>query len=166
MLCACKKYFSDQKNEILLVNLDNHQIDDTCDTQNFEVYCFCPITIKKGSTIDEKGRKVDSINNDFFFVGGFDNDKKEGKIKLYKVIFPKSEKKKEYKIEYLQDIELYKVNENKNKQKKYNKLIFEGPINSIIQIKNRPNEGEILATCYDGNVYRFSSPNLTFYTEN
>ena len=50
-----------------------------------------------------------------------------------------------------------------------NRLIFEGPINCIIQIKNeknkenKKNKDKILATCYDGNVYSFSIPNLTFY---
>jgi hypothetical protein len=47
LLCACKKYFSDQKNGILLVNPqlnDNHDVNDPFyDTGDFEVYCFCPI---------------------------------------------------------------------------------------------------------------------------
>ena len=161
MLCACKKYFSDQKNGIFLVNPeinDKVQIDEPFyDTGNFEVYCFCPISIKKYSKIDENKKVESTTNNDYFFVGGFDIEKKEGKIRLYRVIF--SENKNKTKIEYLQDIELHK----ENKEKKKVKLMFEGPINCMIQIKNKKNEGKILATCYDGNVYLFSSPNLTFY---
>ena len=164
MLCACKKYFSDQKNGILLLNPeinDKVLIDEPFyDTGNFEVYCFCPISIKKYSKIDENKKDESITNNDYFFVGGFDVDKKEGKIRLYRVIF--SENKNKTKIEYLQDIELHKENKE-NKEKKKVKLMFEGPINCMIQIKNEKNEGKILATCYDGNVYLFSSPNLTFY---
>ena len=175
LLCACKKYFSDQKNGILLVYPqieDKRQMfENFCDTDHFEVYCFCPITIVKTTEITENG-KIDSKNSDFFFVGGFDNEKKEGKIRLYKIIFSeeKIKNKNEYlhdksntKIEYLQDIELYQEEQNKQKIK----LAFEGPISCIIQIKNdknnNPNKDRILATCYDGNVYSFSTPNLTFY---
>ena len=50
MLCACKQYLKNQKNGILVVNIEieknnkdinfNHIF---YETGNFEVYCFCPI---------------------------------------------------------------------------------------------------------------------------
>ena len=47
LLCACKKYNRNNKNGILLVNPnldDNKRMENEFyDTNNFEVYCFCPI---------------------------------------------------------------------------------------------------------------------------
>ena len=161
LLCACKKYFSDQKNGILLVNPEikyNHQIDDPFyDTDYFEVYCFCPISICKDTKMTDSIKEDTNIINAFFFVGGFDNQKREGKIRLYRVL--NSDNIFKTKIEYLQDIEFYKNDENNKKRK----ITFEGPISCIIQSKEQEN---ILATCYDGNVYLFSCPNVSFYDKN
>ena len=54
LLCACQKYIKNQKNGILLVNINDelYKIDYSnslkinyyfYDTNNFEVHCFCPI---------------------------------------------------------------------------------------------------------------------------
>ena len=47
---------------------------------------------------------------------------------------------------------------------KYNEKFkgFQGPINSIIQSKVK---GNVLVTCYDGNVYLFTPPNIDYYLE-
>jgi hypothetical protein len=51
LLCACKSYKKEQKNGILLVVInmeENIDIKNTfCDTENFEVYCFCPLLYNK-----------------------------------------------------------------------------------------------------------------------
>ena len=58
----------------------------------------------------------------------------------------------EVKIEYLQDIEFNK--------KKFPG--FQGAVSSIIQSKDYEN---ILVSCYDGNDYLLSRPNLQYYKE-
>ena len=52
LLCACKKYIKNQKNGILLVNINEKDSSQNeakisyifYNTKNFEVYCFCPIS--------------------------------------------------------------------------------------------------------------------------
>jgi hypothetical protein len=58
-------------------------------------------------------------------------------------------------IEFLQDIEF-----KKDREKKF--LGFNGAISSIIQSEKYLN---ILATCYDGNDYLLSPPNLEYYLD-
>ena len=153
LFVACKKYLRCDKNGILLVNL---QFNKNCskiflkfyDTNNFEVYCFCPILKKENKIIL---RDVQKIETEYFFVGGFDIDKREGIIKLYKVIFYDEIEKIE--IEFIQDIVVEKK-KGKNDLECFKG--FKGPISCIIQ----SSQGEILATCYDGNVYLFSEPDL------
>jgi hypothetical protein len=61
LLCACKKYIKNQKNGILVVNFEgskniNHFFHET---NNFEVYCICPIFLfKRGKILDENPRKM------------------------------------------------------------------------------------------------------------
>ena len=83
LVCACKKYISNQKNGILSVNIINKKYQ-FYDTNNYEVYCFCPIIIKENLYIlnDEKNKR---FKTDYFLVGGFDKDKKRGVTKLYKI---------------------------------------------------------------------------------
>ena len=145
LICACTKYLPDQKNGILLVN---PQFEDKKDVENpfydtgdFEVYCICPIFKVIG--------QENIMETNFFLVGGFDNEKYEGKIQLYKVIY--SHKAYETKIEYLQDI-VFEINDNFGG--------FEGPISCITQSTYY---GNILVSCYDGNVYKLSNPDLSFY---
>ena len=147
LLCACKKYIKNQKNGILLVNIkENESAKDNekmnyifYDTKNFEVYCFCPISIYDNTMII-KNAESKKENTDYFLVGGFDNNKKKGIIKLYKVNYGIEYDKTT--IEYIQDIIF--ANENNNMKG------FRGPISSITQSNI---DGKILVTCWDGNVY-------------
>lgn len=90
-------------------------------------------------------------DTDYFFLGGFDPPKKQGIIKLFKIIYGATSRGA--KIEFIQNI----VFENKK-----NFEYFEEPISSIIQSKVTRN---VLATCYDGNVYLFTPPNIDYYLE-
>jgi len=139
LFCACKKYLPEQKNGIVLVNI----IDDTnpsflsfYETENFEVYCFCPIFL------DDDKNKNQKIKSDYILVGGFDVDRREGRIKLFKEIY--DEKNDFNNIEHLQDIEIG----------------FEGAVSSIIQTQKH---GNILVSCYDGKIYLCNKINLDFY---
>ena len=163
LICACKKYAKDQKNGILLVNPqlgDNKNIENPFyEIENFEVYCFCPILIVENKNsnfenIDEEYRKNITIKDtDYFFVGGFDLDKREGLIKLYKIVY--GSKAWETKIEFIQDI-IIQENENEKFED------FDGAITCIIQSKI---SGYILVTCYNGNVYLFTPPNMDLFTK-
>ena len=148
LICTCKKYLPGQKNGILLVNpqLDEYKkvVDDFYDTGEFEVYCICPLLQHSGGEWN--------IKTNYFLIGGFNNEKYIGQIKLYKVI--PADKPCNTKIEFLQDIEFEK-NDNFGG--------FEGPISCIIQSSYY---GNIIATCYDGNIYKLSSPDLSFYMKN
>lgn len=138
LFCACKKYFQNQKNGILLIDVldvSNQRAFPLYETDNFEVYCFCPIYLD----VKDKDKKILS---DYFLVGGFDVDRREGRIKLFKAIY--DEENAFSNIEYLQDIEIG----------------FEGAVSSIIQSQNY---GNILVTCYDGNIYLLNKINLGFY---
>ena len=151
LLCACKKYTESQKNGILLVKIPINFINNITkafyDTGKFEVYCFCQIFKCKDSNNNY------NIGTDFFLVGGFDPIKNQGIIKLYRINYNK-ENFDLTKIEYLQDIEIEK--ENKKQIDNSNKFKgFVGPITSIIQSKSA---GNILITCFDGNVYLFTIP--------
>ena len=167
LLCACKKYTKKDKNGILLVLLNNEEDIKVkkifFDTKDFEVYCFCAISEWK-----KEGRQIvnDPTNftqkTDYFFVGGFDNKLREGKIKLFK--YERVNKDEVTNIKFLQDIEFeekdeYFTDANKEKSKKFEGF-FSGAINSIIQHKNTWN---FLASCYDGKIYLLSKPNLISY---
>ena len=148
LICACTKYLPDQKNGILLVNPQIEEQTDIkdpfYDTEEFEVNCICPLI----KVLEEYNNK----ETNFFLAGGFDNEKYEGKIKLYKVIF--SDQTYKTRIEYLQDIEFEKNDKFEG---------FEGPISCITQSSYY---GNILVSCYDGNVYLLSNPDLSFYENN
>ena len=154
ILCACKKYSCSQKNGILLVNPQialNTVTDESkfFDTDNFEVHCFCPISnvIESKDNKDNKNVKLEETN--FLLVGGFDVDLREGIIRLYKIHY--GDKASNTDIEYLQDIP-FKENENIDG--------FDGPINCLTQSKKT---GNILASCYNGNIYLLTPPNINYY---
>jgi len=158
LLCACKKYIKDDKNGILLlklkVNKDNQEIfHKFYNTQNFEVYCFCPILqiVENKFVFEESFDKVQIKDTEYFFVGGFDLDKGEGLIKLYKVIYNDDIEK--IKIEYIQDII---VGRKISKDESESFYRFKGPISCMIQ----SSRGGIFITCYDGGVYLFSKPDI------
>ena len=157
LLCACKKYYPNQKNGILMVNLqlqDKEEVESQFyPTNNFEVYCFCQILnfkrINDENNLNDSQYEVEYEETNYFFIGGFDEEKREGKIKLYKVLY--GLKASLTKIKYLQDIEF-------DESKDFDR--FESPICSIIQSKIN---GKIAVSCWDGNVYLFSIPNIHFY---
>ena len=162
LLCACKQYNLEQKNGILIINAElSNNIDikkPFYNTDYFEVHCICPISKVENSNenydnIDEEYKKnIKIIETEYFLVGGFDEEKGEGRIKLYKLIY--SNEVFDTKIEYLQDIEFF---EDENFEG------FEGPINCIMQSKIT---GNILINCYNGEIYLLTQPNINYYLEN
>ena len=160
LLCACKKYKSGQNNGILLVNPqlgNNKRINNEFyDTGNYEVYCICPLLNVENSNddyndINEKYRKnINITDTNYFLTGGFDDDKREGIIKLFKVIF--KEKAWETEIEFMQDIVI------EDEKFEY----FDGPISCILQSKIN---GNILVSCNNGTVHLFTPPNLEYYLQ-
>ena len=87
------------------------------------------------------------IETEYFLVGGFEQNKKRGLIKLYKINYNNTNFDLT-NIEYIQDIEIKEDNKFKG---------FKGPLTCITQSKNY---GNILITCLDGNVYLFYPPNI------
>ena len=141
LLGACKKYVPGQKNGIMVIDTEIKKNEKLkykfYPSDNFEVNCFCQIKISK---------EYKMIKTNYFFVGGFDEDKREGIIKLYEI---KYIEEKNFDIIFLEDIEI------KDKFCKF----FNGSINCIIQ----NNTGKLLVSCLDGNLYAFSQPNIKFY---
>ena len=158
LLYACKKYIKNQKNGILLLynmnyipeNKDNKLEKIKVDTyfhntENFEPYCICPLMIVTSKKMLET--LVELKETDYFLVGGFEKRRKQGMIKLYKIIYGEK-----CFIEYIQDIKIF--------DKSFKG--FNGPISCITQSKN---DGNLLITCWDGNVYLAKNPNISFYLE-
>ena len=150
LLCACKKYYKGQKNGILLINLLNSEEQNKKtyiyfkDSEEFEVYCFCPILINNNTELVKK--EFNYTETDYFFVGGFDIEKREGSIKLYKIVY--DDLFNENKIEYVQDVDSFKG--------------FKSPVSCIIQDKFG-GEKKFLVTTLDGNIYLLFQPNLDHY---
>ena len=144
LLCACKKYKKNQKNGILLINLNEEKHSHYFyNTGDYEVHCFCQIILKEESNFLFKSQTFSRTN--YFLVGGFKPQKRRGAIKLFKIIENKNFL--DTKIEYIQDIE------------PEHDIKFKGlksPISSIIQSKSN---GNILISCWDGNIYSFKQPN-------
>ena len=150
LFCACKKYMKEQKNGILLVNPnigDCKRIGkEFYYTYNYEVYCFCPIlNIEYNDSLninDEEFKKgIKITDTEYFFVGGFDLDKRIGIINFLKYYMEKKFGKK--RIKYIQDIE---IEDNEN---------FEClPISCINLFKIT---GNITVTCYNGKIYLLKS---------
>ena len=148
LLCACKKYIKGQNNGILLINIDKDNIFHIFyDTSNFEVFCFCQIAIIKKLNYFQNNYKY--IYTKYFLVGGFNKDKKKGIIKLYKIIY--NENIKNTTIEYIQDIEPKKNQKFKG---------FQYPISCIAQSQYN---GNILISCWDGNIYLFTPPDIHYF---
>ena len=89
LFCACKKYLPKQRNGILLVDVlddKNQRIVKFNETENFQVYSFCPIFL------DDDKNKNKKIETDYILVGGFDVDRREGRIKLFKALYDEEDK--------------------------------------------------------------------------
>ena len=156
LLCACTKYNKNQINGILLIKIQFDGEEEKFlkffkETGNFEVHCFCQIFYFKNDNylLDAK-KKNKHIHSEYFLVGGYDNEKKEGLIKLYKINY-NEENFDKIKIE---EIEI--GNENKKLINESNN--FKKPINCMIQSQLT---GKIILTCMDGYVYLFSYPNIS-----
>ena len=139
LLCACRKYNNNQKNGILLVNpllKYNEQVYYHFHETDFEVQCFSPIIdIKNNNNIINKSNNK-SIATLYFLTGGFDEEKRRGVIKLFKIFL--DEKDLKYKIQFISEVVI---------DEEFNR------INCIIQSKET---GDILITCNeDSNVYIF-----------
>ena len=158
LLCACKKYCRGQKNGILLIIINNEFLNNEYinnnniakkfyHTKNFEVYCFCPIMNIKNEDKIMKDRKIYmKYYTEYFLVGGFCKNKQKGIIKLYKIIY--SDNINNIEIEYIQDISI-------NNFKGFNQ-----PISSIIQTTKT---GNIIVTCWNGEIYLFSQININYF---
>ena len=151
LLCACKKNeLIKEENGILLINnfkdIKNYNNKNEekyikfYPTGNFEVYTFCPLFMP------------DDIRTDYFLVGGYNNEKKKGEIKLYKIHCDKH--KNDIEISLVTNLEY----DNKNK-KNNNFNGFDGAIKCMIQSKDKYS---ILIGCSDGNVFKFSGPDFSF----
>ena len=162
LFCACKKYLKGQKNGILLINdlkmieeSNNNNIKNNIkffDTNDFEVHCFCQL-ISFDKNIILKNKEITKTN--YFFVGGFDAKRKKGKIKLYKINKTEDEF---IEIEEVQDNIIPKCSDEvKENGDKFKFNGFNGPISCIEQSKS---DGNILITCWDGNVYFCNYPAL------
>ena len=154
ILAVCQKKENDgqYKNGILAVNLKiNGKIRFSTDfypTNNFEPYCFCQILkVENNNSIY---RDIANVNNiiiketEYVLIGGFDRDKRQGCIKLYKIGI----NDEHLIIKYIQDIY---IEQGKNFKG------FNGQISSIVQSRTT---GNIIVTCWDGNVHLFKPPNL------
>ncbi len=137
LLCACKKYKSNQSNGILLVDVNSLEEENIkykyYVTNNFIPYCFCQL-----------------YSSIFIFIGGFNLDKRRGEINLYKIV---NENINE--LIFVQNIEIF--------DDEYNNFYgIDMPINSIIQIKD---SGKIIVTSINGYIFLFSKPNLDYYNK-
>ena len=157
LFCACKKYIINQKNGILLlkIELNSNSVDLNLtetfyETNNFEVYCFCPIYNWSNIIFSQNNNDIAK----YIFVGGFDKRKKEGVIKIYQINYD-DEKFQNTEIEYIGDIKI---------EKKVNKFKgFRGPITCIYQCTNI---NTILITCFDGNLYKIQDSNFNNLSDN
>ena len=146
LFCACKKYIKSQKNGILLLKLKiiDNNINDIYkifyNTGNFEVYCFCNISkFNNNNIIDNKKNNY----TEYVLVGGYDNKKGKGLIRLYKIIY--NEDIEKINLEYIQDIQIDKIIKNIN-----SKSFKIKPITYIEQSKEN---GNIIISIDDGNIY-------------
>ena len=130
LVCACKKYSSYQKNEILLLTITEtgdkqSSYDEFYETGNFEPYWFSQILLINNS-YDKKVSKVYYTN--YVFVGGFNKEKGIGVIKLHKIHFEKQTYN--ISVNLIQDIIL-------DKEKNFEG--FNGAITSIVQTNDTGN---------------------------
>ena len=103
---------------------------------DFEVNCFCQINKYIKESINNIEKDINKENN-YFLVGGFNEEKRIGVIELYELIY--DEEGTHIKINFIISVG-------------YNYFDHFESINYIIQSKNLRN---ILISCLDGNNYFF-----------
>ena len=161
LLSSCKKYYQNQNNGILLINNPLEEEDKIKETfyptESFEVNCICPLNdirnINNNSDIIDKAymNNIQKKPTNFFLVAGFDYEKGEGIIQLYKI--SNDNEGGLPSLEYLQDIEYEYSSE------------FHGFENTVTCIKQSEINGNKIISSIDGNIYIFSKPNLEFYLQ-
>ena len=165
-LAANRKYTKTQNNQITIVvsffeENDSMEIS-SFKTGSFEVHCFCQISIiknenlKKENILGNDNSEVEAHKTDYFFVGGFDLESRCGLIKLFKANF--SEKLKETKIEFIQDIEIDKpIPKNNNFENQKNRYQNGSKIDTYTSIKdstqNNLKSSDIKRTLMEGNSF-------------
>ena len=166
LLCGCKQYSNNYKKNGILIIDTNTYAEDFYDSNDFEVYCFCPI-----SYVIENKNNSELVATDYFLAGGFSNIKNKGMIKLFKLI-NNEETNYNTKIEFKQDIIfrntkidykkeiLYSINGERDKTNIFYFSGFERNVSCITQSKIN---GKLYVTCWDGCVYSLTSPNISFY---
>jgi hypothetical protein len=159
LVCACQKYTSKQKNGILLINpnLEENQdiIHPFYETDNYEIHCFQQIYYKK----DDK-----YVLSQYFFVGGFDQDKRVGILKLYRFI--NGPKTCNTEIEYIMDISLKESCLDKLKyssSKKFNNKI-EQKFEDVIPSNNNLSQNQILSCGGSDNNFNYDDFDTSIHT--
>ena len=155
LLCSCKKHCNEQKNGILLINIqffyikgDKIPLYKFYYTENFSPFLLCPIMkVENNNKNDDNIYNIDNdyIKNiirketNYFFSVGIDWEKNEEKIKLYKINYVNNELNNP-EIKYIKNIE-FNNNESKEKFKK---------IDKIIQSRI---DGRVILGSADGSIY-------------
>ena len=99
--------------------------------------------------LDQNPKNSNIEDTEYIFVGGLDTNKSEGSIKLYRIIYNKNNK---IKLEFISDV-------NTQKYIKLNSPnIFKGFKGAITCMTQSRENGNILISCLDGNIYSFSEP--------
>ena len=142
LICVCMDDYEEQKNGILLISLllnDKKLFLSFKSIGKFKPYCICPLKIylKEEKNIIFNENKINA-DTDYFLIGGFDLEKGEGKIKLFKLL----ECQNEFFIKFIRDIESNR---------------FESTIIKLIQSKI---DGKIVALCYNGEKKTFDIPGI------
>ena len=159
LLCSCKK---GKKDGFLVLNMNLEKKEKEIseqfyETENFEPSCIYQISIVEnnnsitGNITNQKN--IDIQETEFFLVGGFDQDKRMGIIKLYKIKFNK--KDGSIKIKFLVDIG--EEDEENN---------FKGFDSNITCINQSKITGNLLINSLDGNINLFKPPNLECFMRN
>ena len=144
LLCACQSDTKMNENGILIQKIKGFEVnlpkEDFVNTDDFEVTCFCCLKREP--------------NYQFILVGGFENDKRRGMIKLYKVSFDRNDQEQKVEINYIQDA--IEEDEDSTLENSGSFEDFDGIINKIMisEINNR----EIIVSCLHGSIYRLSLP--------
>jgi hypothetical protein len=157
LVCACNHTSEEDKNGILLINLNllkhNSEIKEEdknnylyfLKTKNFYVTCICHISSEEKQVSFKYSNDIQYT--DYILAGGLDNNKGNGSILLYRINYYK--KNLNIDIKQLQEIPI------NSKYFPDFKLV-----NNITELKN----GKIVISS-SGKLYLFKAPNLDYYYE-